>query len=325
MKHWKPNGKAIVVTAMLITVLLWAGDQCQAQTASQPAAQLPAPGDTRWPQRRESNGHSVLLYQPQVDSWENHARISFRAAIAVRPSGQKDYVYGVMHVEADTKTDVDARTVLATNTKRELRFPTVPEEEAARLIGIVDLFEALCWSVIGQQINLQFAYKTKRRLVERYGSRIEYGGKNYYLFPTPGQLAAATMEELKGMQFSQNKARYLIGLGEVFAKGDLSKEQLIAIDGLEERRKALTDLKGVGIWTANYSLMKSLRDPTCIPHGDVGLLNALAGHAIIKERSEEQKIEKLFSKFPGWESYLVFYLWRSLAGPGRAAPRSLAV
>ncbi|HZE83576.1 MAG TPA: DNA glycosylase, partial [Puia sp.] len=223
----------------------------------------------------------------------------------------------------DLGRDIDPFYTLLKKDKRLAYM--VEEYKGLRLIGIVDLFEALCWSVIGQQINLQFAYKTKRRLVERYGSRIEYGGKNYYLFPTPGQLAAATMEELKGMQFSQNKARYLIGLGEVFAKGDLSKEQLIAIDGLEERRKALTDLKGVGIWTANYSLMKSLRDPTCIPHGDVGLLNALAGHAIIKERSEEQKIEKLFSKFPGWESYLVFYLWRSLAGPGRAAPRSLAV
>src|SRR5712691_11338569 len=138
MKRWKPNGKAIVVTTMLMTVLLWAGDQGQAQTASQPTAQQPAPGDISWPQRRESNGHSILLYQPQVDTWENHARIVFRAAIAVRPSGQKDYVYGVMHAEADTKTDVDARTVLATNTKRELRFTTVPEEEAARLIGIVD-------------------------------------------------------------------------------------------------------------------------------------------------------------------------------------------
>ena len=70
--------------------------------------------------------------------------------------------------------------------------------------------------------------------------------------------------------------------------------------------------KGIGEWTANYALMKSLRDPQCIPHGDIGLLNALANHNIISDRNELDKIATLFKTFPGWESYLVFYLWRSL-------------
>lgn len=126
------------LTTLLMTVLLWASVQPQAQAASQPTARHPAPVGASWPQRHEGHGHSVLLYQPQVDAWENHARIAFRAAIAVRPSGQKDYVYGVLQVQADTRTDVDTRTVLVTNTKRELRFPTVSHEAAARLVGIVD-------------------------------------------------------------------------------------------------------------------------------------------------------------------------------------------
>ena len=182
-----------------------------------------------------------------------------------------------------------------------------------RLIGIVDLFEALCWSIIGQQINLTFAHKLKRRLVERYGEKLVFEGQDYYLFPSCEGLAGATVAELREMQLSQSKAAYLIGLASSFEKGELSKEKLLTLPDLESRQKALIALKGIGIWTANYTLMKTLREPSSIPHGDTGLLTALAKHAVIKERSEVEKISRFFSKYKGWESYLVFYLWRSLA------------
>ncbi|HEX9511245.1 MAG TPA: DNA glycosylase [Puia sp.] len=182
-----------------------------------------------------------------------------------------------------------------------------------RLIGIVDLFEALSWSIIGQQINLTFAHKLKRRLVEKYGEKGVFEGQAYYLFPACEVLAGVTVAELRAMQFSQSKAAYLIGLASSFAKGELSREMLLGLPDLESRQKALTALKGIGIWTANYTLMKTLREPSSIPHGDTGLLTALANHAIIKERSEVEKINRFFSKYKGWESYLVFYLWRSLA------------
>ena len=185
-----------------------------------------------------------------------------------------------------------------------------------RLIGIVDLFEALSWSIIGQQINLTFAHKLKRRLVEQYGERLDYEGEAYYLFPACEDLAGVTVAELRAMQFSQSKATYLIGLASSFAKGALSGEMLLGLPDLESRQKALTALKGIGIWTANYTLMKTLREPSSIPHGDTGLLTALAKHGVIKERSEVEKINRFFSGFKGWESYLVFYLWRSLYGEG---------
>jgi DNA-3-methyladenine glycosylase II len=187
------------------------------------------------------------------------------------------------------------------------------EFNGLRLIGIPDLFEALCWSIIGQQINLTFAYKLKRRMVEAYGQQVIYEGTIYHLLPEPERLAQLTVPELRAMQFSDKKAEYIITVAKAFADGQLSKEKLKALPDLEAKQKALTGLKGIGIWTANYALMKSLREPASIPHGDVGLLNALENHGIIKLRTEAEKIERLFKKFKGWESYLVFYLWRSLA------------
>jgi DNA-3-methyladenine glycosylase II len=184
-----------------------------------------------------------------------------------------------------------------------------------RLIGIADLHEALCWCIIGQQINLGFAYKLKRSLVERFGEFTEVNDTKYWIFPQPGVLANLSIEQLKQLQFSRQKAEYIIHISQQFCEGNISKEKLFALPTTEERRKSLTAIRGVGIWTANYALMKTLKDLNCIPHGDIGLLNALSNHELIKDRKDTKAIEKLFQKFRGWESYLVFYLWRSLAIP----------
>ena len=61
----------------------------------------------------------------------------------------------------------------------------IDEFYGLRNIGIPDLFEALCWGILGQQINLTYAYTLKRRLVETFGSSIEWEGRQYWIFPEP--------------------------------------------------------------------------------------------------------------------------------------------
>jgi DNA-3-methyladenine glycosylase II len=128
-------------------------------------------------------------------------------------------------------------------------------------------------------------------------------------------MSNVTIEELKELRFSIQKARYIIGVSNSFKSGDISREMLMGMTTVQLRQKTLTNLKGIGIWTANYTLMKTLREPNLIPYGDIGLLNALTKYGIIKLRSETDNIDKFFAKYQGWESYLVFYLWRSLKSP----------
>jgi DNA-3-methyladenine glycosylase II len=182
-----------------------------------------------------------------------------------------------------------------------------------RLVSIPDLFEALCWGIIGQQINLNFAYKLKRKLVERYAEPIGFENKFYYSFPSSNALSKASIEDLRAMQFSQKKAEYLIGIATAFEKGEISEVKLRNMASLKDKQAALTSIRGIGLWTANYALMKSFREPSCIPYGDAGLINALLRYEIISRKEEGQNIDALFKPYDGWESYLVFYLWRSLS------------
>lgn len=187
------------------------------------------------------------------------------------------------------------------------------EYSGLRFIGIPDFFEALAWAIIGQQINLSFAYKVKRRLVEQYGEFTLHDGQKYYIFPTVKTIAQAKIGDLRSLQFSEKKAEYLIDIAEAFLNDTLSKEILQDLPDLESRIKLLTNIRGIGQWTANYALMKSLKEPACIPHGDAGLLNALINHGIINSKDDKLSIDKFFKAFSGWQSYIVFYLWRTLS------------
>lgn len=182
-----------------------------------------------------------------------------------------------------------------------------------RLMGIPDLFEALCWCVIGQQINLTFAHKLKRKLVETYGTSLSYEETPFYLFPEPAILASLNVEDLKELQFSRQKAEYIIGIATEFANGALSKELVSNHESSQLMLKRLKEIRGVGDWTANYVLMKSLQKMDCITYGDTGLHSAVSTILGLDRKPTREEVEHVFGPFTGWESYLVIYLWRSLS------------
>lgn len=181
-----------------------------------------------------------------------------------------------------------------------------------RLLGIPDLFEAICWAIIGQQINLTFAHQVKRSLVEEYGERKVFAGQTYYSFPKPEKLATVSREKLRSLKFSRQKIEYLITVSKAFAENRMSKAILEDCGNKEEKIAKLIELKGIGIWTANYVLMKSLREMACITYGDAGLNKAIHILFGTGKKPSKNEIGEIFKNFGGWESYLNFYLWRSL-------------
>lgn len=191
----------------------------------------------------------------------------------------------------------------------------VEEYKGLRLIGIPDLFESLCWSIIGQQINLTFAYKCKRALVEKYSYKERYNGKDYYLFPEPKVLAALTPEVLREIQFSRQKSEYIIGIAKLFANKEISKTEILGLKTEDRIAKELIKIRGVGEWTANYAMMKCLKCPNALTYGDVGLYNALHAVKGFPKRPSRTQLDDFFAPFEGWKAYLVLYLWRSLAVP----------
>lgn len=181
-----------------------------------------------------------------------------------------------------------------------------------RLLGIPDLFEAMGWGIMGQQINLTFAYTLKRRLVETFGTRLDWEGHTYWAFPAPERIAELAPEALTALQFTGKKAEYLIGVAQMMADDRLVKEQLLEMNDFAAMEKELLSIRGIGPWTANYVLMRCLRNTAAFPIADVGLHNALKHVLGLDEKPTLPHIRQLAEGWKGWEAYATFYLWRVL-------------
>jgi hypothetical protein len=111
----------------------------QAQSAS--AVQAPAPQHLQtieWPRQYLDTGDTVIVYDPQVDSWNEYVKLAARSAMAVTPKGSKQAVYGVVEYTVDTEVDVDRQEVLCQNRKvTAIRFTGLEPSDAARADAIV--------------------------------------------------------------------------------------------------------------------------------------------------------------------------------------------
>ena len=187
----------------------------------------------------------------------------------------------------------------------------VQEFRGLRVIGVPDLFEALCWGVLGQQINLAFAYTLKKQFVERFGMSTEWNGKKYWTFPTFKEIAKLTPKDLADIKMTVRKSEYIIGMAQLMNSGELSKEKLLAMD-FKYAEKSLIKVRGIGPWTANYVLMRCLRFPTAFPIDDVGLQNAVKFLRGSEKKPSKEELMELSLNWSGWQSYSTFYLWRVL-------------
>lgn len=179
-----------------------------------------------------------------------------------------------------------------------------------RIVGIPDLFESLTWAIIGQQINLTFAYTLKKRFVQHFGEKVIWQGKEFWIYPEHSAVAQLTVTDLRTLQFSQRKAEYIIGVAKLFQSGELSQKKLHKLDFPIVERE-LMSIRGVGQWTAHYVMMRSFNWPDAFPVADIGLHRALENQ-LAGKRPTIPEIQKLAKHWKGWEAYATFYLWRSL-------------
>lgn len=192
-----------------------------------------------------------------------------------------------------------------------LLYSICKKYKGLRLIGIPNLIEAISWAIIGQQINLTFAYTLKKRLIENFGELISYQDKSVYVFPKPEVIAKLTDEDLRPLQFSRSKIKYLTGVAQAIVEGRISKE-ILSNMAYDDAKAKLIELKGVGNWTADYVLMKCLRFPDAFPISDVGVHNAIKFQLGMENKPSIEEIEKMAAQWQGWKSYATFYLWHSL-------------
>lgn len=184
--------------------------------------------------------------------------------------------------------------------------PLVEGQRGLRVPLIADPFDALVWAVVGQQVNLPFAYRLRRRLIARVSGEI---GEGLYAPPSPEAVAALEPDELGELQFSRAKASYLVGAARSVVDGRLP---LTALAGKSATRieRTLLAVRGIGPWSAHYLMMRCFGFLDCVPVGDTGLATGLERFFALDARPDKQDQLALMSRFSPYRSLATFHLWQ---------------
>jgi AraC family transcriptional regulator of adaptative response / DNA-3-methyladenine glycosylase II len=173
-----------------------------------------------------------------------------------------------------------------------------------------DVWESLVWAILGQQVNLAFAYTMRRRLTELCGAGTASGLR---VHPTPEAVAALDPEALKPLQFSRSKAEYVTGLARKVASGALPLEELPEGTATAAALRLAAE-RGIGPWTTHYVMMRGCGFGDCVPLGDAGLTLALQRHHQLDHRPTVKETAALMAPFAPHRSLATFHLWASLKG-----------
>ncbi len=182
----------------------------------------------------------------------------------------------------------------------------IAQHPRVRLASRGDGFATLARSIVGQQISIKAADAVWARLERR-------------LAPIcPDGLVRRRIATLRACGLSERKAEYLRDLARHFAQGRVDPAHLQR-QGDEEVIGILTEIRGIGRWTAEMFLIFNLLRPDVLPLDDLGLLKAVSHHylddeptAALLRGAGRQKVVQLAQRWIPYRSVATWYLWRSL-------------
>ncbi len=152
-----------------------------------------------------------------------------------------------------------------------------------------DLFYGLLRTISAQQINLRWAATLRRRLAEAFGQRLLVGDDFVYGL-RPEAVAKARVQDLRTLQFSTHKSESIQAVAETLAGNKLNLKKLLDMSDAEAMQ-ALTDLRGIGPWSAEWILVRCLGRSRVVA-GDLGVRKAVAMAYLGKTMASEEEVRQ---------------------------------
>jgi DNA-3-methyladenine glycosylase II len=161
-------------------------------------------------------------------------------------------------------------------------------------------FESLAEAIVYQQLNGKAAVTIFKRFGALAGEPL-----------TPEGILKLTDTQMRRAGLSKQKTSYLRDLAERTHRGELNFADLANLSD-EAVIERLTQVKGIGVWTAHMFLMFSLRRPNVLPTGDFGVKMAIKRHYKKRKPPDPKQMEKIAKCWEPYRSVACWYLWRSL-------------
>lgn len=235
-----------------------------------------------------------------VDEPLLYARVEPDEALSVDSAGIEVLIRRLFNLDLDL-----APFYQATKTDRVLTYLS-KSLRGLRNPSTATAFQALILSIVEQQISLKVAWSLQRRMIERFGESLTWKGRTYFAFPQAERLAIASREELRACGLSYRKSEYIIEASARVADG-LDLEGLRVLDDQEIIRE-LCRIRGVGVWTAELTMVRGMQRFDAFPAQDLGLRRAIAHYYHQDRKISAEEARQTAEAWKGWRGLAGFYL-----------------
>lgn len=184
---------------------------------------------------------------------------------------------------------------------------------AQRLRGLkvpstLTVFEALVDSIVEQQISLNVAHVLEVNLTKKYGDRLDLDTGVYYAYPTPQTLARAEIEGMRKCGLSTRKAEYIRNVSKTIVEGKLDLEIFKQYSDVSKIIQELDNIRGIGVWTAELTIVRGMQKYDVIPADDLGLRRVISHFYFNGKKIAPDEAREMAQKWGKWKGLASFYL-----------------
>jgi DNA-3-methyladenine glycosylase II len=177
----------------------------------------------------------------------------------------------------------------------------IPKFGPVHLVNGNDPFVTLARSVVGQQVSVQVAQAVWERIEDACPKL------------APQQFIKLGQEKLMACGLSKRKSDYLLDLAQHFVSGALHVDKWMSMDD-EAVIAELTQIRGIGRWTAEMFLIFNLSRPDVLPLDDPSLTRAISINYFSGEPVTRSEVREVAANWEPWRTVATWYMWRSLEG-----------
>ncbi|WP_277182344.1 DNA-3-methyladenine glycosylase, partial [Caballeronia sp. BR00000012568055] len=175
----------------------------------------------------------------------------------------------------------------------------IPKFGEIHLVNLGDPFSTLARSVAGQQISTKAA--------QAIWERVKGACPDVH----PAHFIKLGHDKLQACGLSKRKAEYILDLAQHFETGALHVESWASMDD-EAVIAELTQIRGIGRWTAEMFLIFNLSRPDVLPLDDLGLIQAISVNYFSGEPVTRSEAREVAANWEPWRTVATWYMWRSL-------------
>ena len=195
----------------------------------------------------------------------------------------------------------------------EIKDDPVMSKIAKQLYGLKNpttptVFESLVDSIIEQQISIKVAIILEEKITKKFGEQLCVDGEVYFEFPTPQTLAGTSVDEIQAIGLSKRKAEYIHEAAALIKAGKLDLERLGNLVDAEEIIRVLDAVRGIGVWTAELTMLRGMQRLDMLPADDLGIRRVISNYYCGGKPIKVDEARQIAQRWGGWKGLAAFYL-----------------